>query len=144
MGHDERTTWVIVASRDHARRGLRDGFVMANHGKRAPLARMKIGDGIFIYSPKTAFPDGEPFRAIAIVGKITGEAPEPSAAIPGGFRLAASLREISPLPLSRIRDQFPVNRVRFGCFSLSSEQSAAIWALVDEGSEAVYVSDVDR
>lgn len=31
------TTWVIVASRDHARRSLSAGFVMANHGKRAPL-----------------------------------------------------------------------------------------------------------
>jgi hypothetical protein len=130
--HDERTTWVVVASRDHARRGLREGFVMANHGKRAPLARMNIGDGILIYSPKTAFPDGEPFRAIAIVGEITGEAPEPSTAIPGGFRLAASLHEISPLPLSRIRDHFPVDRLRFGSFPLSPEQSAAIWALVED------------
>lgn len=105
---------------------------MANHGKRAPLARMNIGDGIFIYSPKTAFPDGDPLRAIAIVGEITGEAPEPSAAIPGGFRLAASLREISPLPLSHVRDHLPVNRLRFGSFPLSSEQSAAIWALVED------------
>jgi hypothetical protein len=129
---DGRTTWVIVAARDHARRGLREGFVMANHGKRAPLARMNIGDGIFIYSPKTDFPDGEPFRAITIVGEITGAAPEPSIAIPGGFRLAASLREISPISLSRIRDHFPVHRLRFGCFVLSTEQSAAIWALVDE------------
>ncbi len=108
---------------------------MANHGKRAPLARMNIGDGILIYSPKTTFPNGEPFRAIAIVGEVTGEAPEPSTAIPGGFRLAAALREISPLPLSRIRDHLPVERLRFGCFPLSPGASAAIWALVDEGPE---------
>ncbi|MEZ0051604.1 hypothetical protein ABIA30_002612 [Mycobacterium sp. MAA66] len=130
--HDGRTTWVVVASRDHAGRGLREGFIMANHGKRAPLARMNIGDGIFVYSPKTAFPDGEPFRAIAIVGEITGEAPEPSVAIPGGFRLAASLREISPLPLSRIREHLPVSRLRLGSFALSPEQGAAIWALVED------------
>lgn len=130
--HDGRTTWVIVAARDHARRWLRDGFVMANHGKRAPLARMTVGDGILIYSPKTDFPDGEPFRAIAIVGEVTGEEPEPSAAIPGGFRLAAALREITPIPLTRIHDHLPVSRLRYGCFALSPEQSAAIWALVDE------------
>ena len=46
-------TWVIVASLDHARRGLRDGLIMANHGKRTPLARMNRGDGIVIYSPTT-------------------------------------------------------------------------------------------
>ncbi|MDH6248033.1 EVE domain-containing protein [Mycobacterium sp. OTB74] len=126
-----------MASRDHARRGLAEGFIMANHGKRAPLARMNVGDGIFIYSPKTDFPDGEPFRAIAIVGEVTGDAPEPSAAIPGGFRLAASLREISPVPLDRIGDHLPANRLRFGCFPLSPEQSAAIWALVDEGADSL-------
>lgn len=128
----EQTTWVLVASRDHARRGLAEGFVMANHGKRAPLARMKVGDGILIYSPTTTYPAGERFRAIAIVGEVTGESPEPSAAIPGGFRLAAHLREIEPLALERIRDHLPTDRLRFGCFPLSQEASAAIWALVDE------------
>ena len=46
-------TWVIVASRDHARRGIAGGFVMANHGKRAPLARMSRGDRILICAPTT-------------------------------------------------------------------------------------------
>lgn len=105
---------------------------MVNHGKRAPLARMKAGDGILIYSPTTTYPDGERFRAIAIVGEVTGESPEPSAAISGGFRLAARLREIEPLPLDRIRDQLPTSRLRFGCFPLAPEASAAIWALVGE------------
>ncbi|GAA1480837.1 EVE domain-containing protein [Gordonia sinesedis] len=134
MAHnDGRTTWVIVASRDHARRGIGEGFVMANHGKRAPLARMDIGDGIVVYSPKTTFPDGEPLRAITIVGEVTGDAPEPSTIIPGGFRRAASLREIAPLPLDRIRDHFPVSRIRFGSFALSPDDADAVWALVGEG-----------
>jgi hypothetical protein len=129
---DGPTTWVIVASRDHARRGLEDGFVMANHGKRAPLARMNVGDGILIYSPKTAHPDGDQLRAIVIVGEVIGDEPVPSAVIPGGFRLAASLREIPPIPLARIRDHFPVSRLRFGCFPLPHEDAEAIWALVNE------------
>jgi len=57
-------TWVLVASRDHARRGLAEGFVMANHGKRAPVARMSAGDRVLIYSPTTTYPKGEPLRAI--------------------------------------------------------------------------------
>ena len=44
----ERRYWVIVVSRDHARRGVNGGFIMANHGKRAPLARMRPDDGIVI------------------------------------------------------------------------------------------------
>jgi hypothetical protein len=129
-------TWVLVASRDHARRGLSGGFVMANHGKRAPVARMSAGDGVLIYSPTTAYPDGEPLRAITIVGAVTGEAPEPSDAIAGGSRRAASLREIEPLPLESIREHLPVSRIRFGFFELDPTDAAAIWALVDEQEPA--------
>lgn len=124
-------TWVVVASQDHARRGVEAGFVMANHGKRPPLARMRPGDGILVYSPRTAHPHGSELRAITVVGTVTGEAPEPSPVIEGGFRLAADLREVPPLPLARVRDHLPASRLRFGCFELPEEAAAAVWALVD-------------
>jgi hypothetical protein len=123
-------TWVIVAAHDHARRGLAEGFVMANHGKRAPLARMSVGDRILVYSPKTTFPAGAPFQAIAIVGAVTGAEPEPSTAIPGGFRLRAELREIEPIPLAQVRGHLPTSRLRFGCFELASADAEPIWRLV--------------
>lgn len=123
-------TWIIVASRDHARRGVADGFIMANHGKRAPLARMTPGDRVLIYSPKTTYPKGDPLRAITIVGTITGDEPEPSPVIAGGFRLAASLHEIAPIPLADVRDHLPVSRLRFGCFELPADDAAAIERLL--------------
>jgi EVE domain len=125
-------SWVIVASRDHARRGVSGGFVMANHGKRAPLSRMSRGDGILIYSPTTTYPGGVPLRAITIVGEVTGEAPEPSDLIAGGFLRRASLREIEPLPLEEVRKYLPVSRIRFGFFELDIPNAEAIWALVDK------------
>ena len=103
---------------------------MANHGKRAPLARMSVGDRLLVYSPKTNFPNGEPFKAIAIVGTVTGAQPEPSAVIPGGFRLQADLREITPISLDEIRDHLPTSRLRFGCFELAEDSAEAIWSLV--------------
>ena len=126
-------TWVVVASRDHARRGLREGFIMVNHGKRAPLARMSVGDGILIYSPTTTFPGGDPLRAIAIVGSVTGPEPEPSDVIPGGFRRRADLREIEPIPLTQLRGHLPTSRLRFGCFELAPDDAEAIWKLVAPG-----------
>lgn len=126
--------WVIVASRDHARRGVSGGFVMANHGKRSPLARMSPGDRVLVYSPRTAYPDGEPLRAVAIVGEVTGEEPEPSDVITGGFRRAASLREIEPLPLDEIREHLPVSRIRFGFFELDAVDAEKIWTLVAQRS----------
>jgi hypothetical protein len=103
---------------------------MVNHGKRAPLARMSVGDRILVYSPKTTFPDGDPFQAIAIIGTVTGPEPEPSAVIPGGFRLRAELREIAPIPLTLIREHLPTSRLRFGCFELAQDDAEAIRELL--------------
>ena len=103
---------------------------MVNHGKRAPLARMSASDRILVYSPKTTFPDGDPFQAIAIVGTVSGAEPEPSAAIPRGFRLRADLREIEPIPLSLVRDHLPTSRLRFGFFELAQNDADAIWKLI--------------
>ena len=127
---DAPRTWVVVASLEHARRGVAGGFIMANHGKRAPLDRMNAGDRIVVYSPKTDFPDGKTFQAIGIVGTVTGAEPEPSPIIEGGFRLGADLREIDPIPLTAIRDHLPTSRLRFGCFELSNNSADAIWKLV--------------
>jgi hypothetical protein len=45
-----------------------------NHGKQAPLKRMKAGDGLIYYSPREAYPDGAPLQAFTALGFIrTGE-----------------------------------------------------------------------
>ncbi len=118
--------WVVVASRDHARRGVEGGFIMANHGKKAPLSRMSRGDGILVYSPATTFAKGEPLRAVTFVGEVTGDAPEASDVIVGGFRLAAELREVEPVPLADIREHIAASRIRFGCFEISAADAEAI------------------
>ena len=103
---------------------------MANHGKKAPVARMSRGDGILVYSPTTTFPRGEPLRAVTFVGEVTGDAPEPSDVIAGGFRRAAALREVEPLPLADVRDHLPASRIRFGCFEIDAADAEAIRARV--------------
>src|SRR5690349_24264978 len=99
--------WVIVVSQEHGRRGVEGGFVMANHGKRAPVARMSRGDRLLVYSPTTHYPDGEPLKAVTFLGEVTGEEPEPSEVIPGGWRRRAELREVEPVPLADIREHLP-------------------------------------
>ena len=123
-------TWVLVASRDHARHGLEGGFVMANHGKKSPVARMSKGDRILLYSPTTTYPKGEPLRAITIVGEVTGDEPEPSPVIEGGWNRAATLREIEPIPLAQVRDHLPTSKIRFGFFELPPDDADAIWSLL--------------
>jgi hypothetical protein len=129
-----RRHWLVVASRDHALRGVEGGFIMANHGTRPPLARMSPGDGVLVYSPTTTYPRGEPLRAVTIVGEVTGEEPEPSAAIPGGFRRRADLRVVDPpLPLDAVRDHLPVSRLRFGFLELDAADAEAVRSRVGGG-----------
>lgn len=44
--------WLGVVSRAHILLGVEGGFIQLNHGKEAPLQRMREGDWIVIYSPK--------------------------------------------------------------------------------------------
>ncbi|MEY4284267.1 MAG: hypothetical protein RL111_942 [Pseudomonadota bacterium] len=66
--------WIGVVSREHVMRGVKGGFAQMNHGKQAPLKRMKAGDGLIYYSPREAYPDGAPLQAFTAIGVIrTGE-----------------------------------------------------------------------
>lgn len=65
--------WVIVASKDHVMRGVQAGIAQANHGKAAPLKRMRVGDGILYYSPKLEFEGHEKLQAFTALGYVTGE-----------------------------------------------------------------------
>jgi hypothetical protein len=66
--------WIGVVSREHVQRGIQGGFIQLNHGKKAPVQRLRAGDGLVMYSPRTAYPDGEPLQSFTAIGVvITGE-----------------------------------------------------------------------
>ena len=66
--------WIGVVSREHVQRGVAGGFVQLNHGKKAPLQRLRAGDAIAMYSPRTAYPDGAPLQCFTAIGTVaTGE-----------------------------------------------------------------------
>ena len=72
---DETTNyWIGVVSRAHVQLGIKGGFIQLNHGKKAQLKRMKAGDGIIMYSPRTSYPDGEVLQCFTAIGYVaTGE-----------------------------------------------------------------------
>lgn len=65
--------WIIVASKEHVMLGVDGGFAMANHGKRAGLARMHAGDRIIYYSPKVTFGGTEPLHAFTALGTVADD-----------------------------------------------------------------------
>jgi hypothetical protein len=71
---DGRRYWIGVVSRSHVERGVAGGFLQLNHGKQAPVRKLAAGDGVAIYSPRTAYPDGAPLQAFTAIGTVaTGE-----------------------------------------------------------------------
>ncbi len=62
--------WVGVVSESHVARGVEGGFCQVCHGKSAPLKRMKKGDYLLYYSPKTDLYDGEKLQAFTAAGKM--------------------------------------------------------------------------
>ena len=71
---NENRYWVIVASKNHAMRGVQAGVAQANHGKAAPLKRIQVDDGVLYYSPKLEFEGNEKLQAFTAIGHVVGEA----------------------------------------------------------------------
>ncbi len=67
--------WVNTVSRDHVQAGVAGGFTQADHGKNTRLKRLKRGDLLIFYSPKTQFKGGEPLQAFTALGKIVDDEP---------------------------------------------------------------------
>jgi hypothetical protein len=65
-----RQGWVGVVSREHVLRGVAGGFIQLNHGKKAPLQKLHAGDRVVIYSPRTAYPDGNPLQCFTAIGVV--------------------------------------------------------------------------
>jgi hypothetical protein len=62
--------WVGVVSRAHVQIGVNGGFAQLNHGKKAPLQKIRAADGFVYYSPKTSYPAGEPCQMFTAIGIV--------------------------------------------------------------------------
>jgi hypothetical protein len=62
--------WIAVASAQHVRRGREAGFMQVNHGKAAPLRRIKPGDGVVYYSPTTILREKDGLQAFTAIGTV--------------------------------------------------------------------------
>ena len=70
--------WIGVVSRSHVQIGVKGGFMQLNHGKRAPLAKLKAGDGVVFYSPRESYPDGAPLQAFTAMRQARKENTPPT------------------------------------------------------------------
>lgn len=67
--------WLAVASAEHVRKGKALGFMQVNHGKAAPLRRVKPGDGIIYYSPTTRYGEKDGLQTFTAIGTVRAGEP---------------------------------------------------------------------
>lgn len=62
--------WITTISKEHIMRGVTGGFVQINHGKQAPLKRMKKSDYLIVYSSKITMEGNEKCQAFTAIGQV--------------------------------------------------------------------------
>lgn len=65
--------WIGVVSRAHVLGGVAGGFAQLCHGKERPLRRLRAGDWLVYYSPRTAMGGGEPLQAFTAIGRVVDD-----------------------------------------------------------------------
>lgn len=72
---NEPRFWIGVASHEHVVNGQKLGICQFCHGKQAPAKRLKKGDFIIYYSPRTLMHGGETCQSFTALGRVVDEAP---------------------------------------------------------------------
>lgn len=71
---EERTRyWIGVVSESHVKLGMEGGFAQLCHGKSASLRRMREGDWLIYYSPRTELRSGEALQAFTAMGQVVND-----------------------------------------------------------------------
>lgn len=100
--------WIGVASSDHIEVGVNGGFCQLCHGKQQPLLKMKSGDWIIYYSPKTEFGGKTPLQKFTAIGRIIDETPYQCEMSPGFIpwrRNVAFVRNITPVSIHDVLNE---------------------------------------
>lgn len=65
--------WIITASKEHVKNGVKGGFAQACHGKATPLKKMKTGDFVIYYSSKEFFNKKDKCQEFTAIGKVKND-----------------------------------------------------------------------
>ncbi len=110
--------WVGVVSKQHVMRGVAGGFAQVCHGKRAPLARLKAGDVMVYYSPRTEMRGaGVPVQAFTAIGRVLDDHVFPFEMPDGRVPFRRQLDYLSiaqELPIAHVSQQLAFTQGNWG------------------------------
>ncbi|MGX5846091.1 EVE domain-containing protein [Mesorhizobium sp. PL10] len=133
--------WIAVASAQHVRRGRADGFMQVNHGRAAPLRRIKPGDGVVYYSSSTVLGEKDGLQAFTAIGTVRDG--EPYQGEMGGgfapFRRDVAWSNGAEAPVKPLLDKLDFTKgklnwgyqLRFGLFEIGQHDFLLIAQAMD-------------
>ncbi|TIU26222.1 MAG: EVE domain-containing protein [Mesorhizobium sp.] len=138
--------WIAVASAEHVRIGRQGGFMQVNHGKAAPLRRIKPGDGIVYYSPSTVLGEKDGLQSFTALGTVR-EGEVYQGIMGGGFtpaRRDVDWSDAKEAPIKPLLDRldFTAGRpnwgyqLRFGLFEIGEQD----FRLIGEAMDAILAA----
>lgn len=120
--------WLGVVSAEHVARGVALGITQLNHGKRAPLARLHVGDTLIYYSPTVRRGIPDDYRSFTAIGTVPDDEiwqAEEGAFKP--FRRRLAYLPSTHVPVSELRDRLTLTsdpgwgyQLRFGLIELDT------------------------
>jgi hypothetical protein len=131
--------WIAVAALDHVEAAVAGGYIEVNYGKAGPLERMRPGDRVAFYSPRTCAPEGEPLQAFTALGEVIDAPLFQAAAAHQPFRRAVRWRGVTPAPVRPMLEAFEFVRnkrhwgaaFRFGYLRVGHDDFARIAAAME-------------
>jgi predicted RNA-binding protein len=67
--------FLIVASKDHVKIGVENGFAQAGHGKKTQLQKLRKDDWVIYYSSKDKLKDGKTYQKFTALGQVDDNEP---------------------------------------------------------------------
>lgn len=126
--------WIAVACAEHVAIGRAGGFMQVNHGKEAPLRRLRPGDRVAYYSPRERIKDGAQVQSFTALGTVAEGAPYPG--LMGGgwtaFRRDVHWEPVGAALIRPLLDHLSFGGphwgapFRYGLFEVSAEDMAVI------------------
>lgn len=137
--------WLGVASREHVRKAVEGGFCQLNHGREAPLKRLRPGDRIVYYSPREGMRAGAAVQSFTAVGEVMEGEPYSVDGPEGGsfYRRAVRYETSEDIPIQPLLPQLSFSRgggswgqaLRRGTLQITAEDYAVIVRAGSIGSQ---------
>lgn len=92
--------WVNTVSLEHVQLGVEGGFTQTDHGRSTRLKRLRPGDWLVFYSPRTAMRGGRGLQEFTALGRIRGTEPYQVEMSPDfhPYRLDVEFRTVTSAP----------------------------------------------